>query len=326
MFKDRLKELRTKKGLSQQELADKIYVSRSAVNKWEMGNGVPSDTNLEALCEFFEVDEEWLFDRDDLKNSIDIKENEKNYFTLNIITLSLNLIYILVIVKNLFEKIGFKQDEYNVYDLFIPYEYVTIFILLSIPLIFSILFLLYYKNIINLKLNDVSIKRYLKIFIVFLSATFTLYMIFQFYRISYIYVYLNKEEKLGVIIQNIIFLFIISVILLFSLLKGKFLNIPSGIFTVISFFIFLIGFVFFIYALYYSPLVQQDDYSLTVFLGFIFNCIISFVGCNISIVSLIFGIKSKSKTVIIINASLITLFILMPILIQIILSNFVKIY
>ena len=33
MFKDKLKELRRKKGLSQQELADKIYVSRSAICK-----------------------------------------------------------------------------------------------------------------------------------------------------------------------------------------------------------------------------------------------------------------------------------------------------
>ena len=67
MFKDKLKELRRKKGLSQQELADKIYVSRSAICKWEMGNGVPSEINIEALCTFFEVDEEWLFDREDLK-------------------------------------------------------------------------------------------------------------------------------------------------------------------------------------------------------------------------------------------------------------------
>ena len=35
MFKDKLKELRKQKGLSQQELADKLFVSRSAVAKWE---------------------------------------------------------------------------------------------------------------------------------------------------------------------------------------------------------------------------------------------------------------------------------------------------
>ena len=34
MFKDKLKELREKEGLSQQELADKLFVSRSAIAKW----------------------------------------------------------------------------------------------------------------------------------------------------------------------------------------------------------------------------------------------------------------------------------------------------
>ena len=70
MFKDKLKELREKEGLSQQELADKLFVSRSAVAKWENGNGIPSDVNLDAICELFSVTEEWLLDRKELKNLI----------------------------------------------------------------------------------------------------------------------------------------------------------------------------------------------------------------------------------------------------------------
>ena len=70
MFKDRLKELREKAGLSQYELANKLFVSRSAVAKWENGSGIPSDTNLEAICNYFNVEEEWLLDRKDLKNHI----------------------------------------------------------------------------------------------------------------------------------------------------------------------------------------------------------------------------------------------------------------
>ncbi len=48
MFKDKLKELRMNKNLSQYELAEKIFVSRSTIAKWENGNGIPSDANLEA--------------------------------------------------------------------------------------------------------------------------------------------------------------------------------------------------------------------------------------------------------------------------------------
>ena len=70
MFKDKLKELREKEGISQQALADKLYVSRSAVAKWENGNGIPSDVNLETICKFFDVTEDWLLDRKELKNTI----------------------------------------------------------------------------------------------------------------------------------------------------------------------------------------------------------------------------------------------------------------
>ena len=67
MFKDKLKELRMQKGISQYELAENLFVSRSAIAKWENGNGIPSDVNLEAICEFFNVEEEWLLDRGDIK-------------------------------------------------------------------------------------------------------------------------------------------------------------------------------------------------------------------------------------------------------------------
>ena len=40
MFKDKLKELRMQKGISQYELAENLFVSRSAIAKWENGNPV----------------------------------------------------------------------------------------------------------------------------------------------------------------------------------------------------------------------------------------------------------------------------------------------
>lgn len=42
MFKNKLKELREKNNISQYQLAEKIFVSRSAVAKWENGLGMPS--------------------------------------------------------------------------------------------------------------------------------------------------------------------------------------------------------------------------------------------------------------------------------------------
>lgn len=52
-FADKLKELRKQKGISQEGLAEKIYVSRQAITKWESGNGIPDIENLIAISSLF---------------------------------------------------------------------------------------------------------------------------------------------------------------------------------------------------------------------------------------------------------------------------------
>ena len=52
---DRIQYLRKQKGYSQEELADKVGVSRQAVSKWESGASDPSTTNLMALAKLFGV-------------------------------------------------------------------------------------------------------------------------------------------------------------------------------------------------------------------------------------------------------------------------------
>ncbi len=54
-FKDKLKKLRTERSLSQQALADAIFISRSAVAKWENGLGMPSQDSLQALANYFGI-------------------------------------------------------------------------------------------------------------------------------------------------------------------------------------------------------------------------------------------------------------------------------
>lgn len=53
--KDVILELRTKKGLSQDELAEKVYVTRQAVSRWETGETVPNTETLKLLSHFFDV-------------------------------------------------------------------------------------------------------------------------------------------------------------------------------------------------------------------------------------------------------------------------------
>ena len=57
-FKERLKKARQEKQLSQQALADAIFVSRSAVAKWENGLGLPGESSYQALLDFFEFTQE----------------------------------------------------------------------------------------------------------------------------------------------------------------------------------------------------------------------------------------------------------------------------
>lgn len=47
--------LRDREGWSQEQLAEKIGVSRSTVAKWESGKGIPKIENLVVLCDIFQV-------------------------------------------------------------------------------------------------------------------------------------------------------------------------------------------------------------------------------------------------------------------------------
>ena len=54
-FHEKLQELRKSKGLTQEELAEALFVSRTAVSKWESGRGYPSIDSLKEISRFFGV-------------------------------------------------------------------------------------------------------------------------------------------------------------------------------------------------------------------------------------------------------------------------------
>jgi transcriptional regulator with XRE-family HTH domain len=106
MFRDKLKKLREDRKISQYELADLIHVSRGAVSKWERGKGIPSKCNLITLCQYFEVTEEELLDRNELileiEKSNKYKENIKYYLPcicISIVCLVLTALELFVFVR-----------------------------------------------------------------------------------------------------------------------------------------------------------------------------------------------------------------------------------
>ena len=65
-FNEKLQELRKQKKLTQEELAQHLFVSRTAVSKWESGRGYPSIDSLKAISTFFGVSIDELLSGDEI--------------------------------------------------------------------------------------------------------------------------------------------------------------------------------------------------------------------------------------------------------------------
>ena len=67
---ERIAACRKRKGLSQEELAERLYVTRQAISKWENGTSVPSIDTLCEISQMFEISFEeilGLFDKEKIE-------------------------------------------------------------------------------------------------------------------------------------------------------------------------------------------------------------------------------------------------------------------
>lgn len=78
-FNEKLQALRKQKGLTQEELAEALYVSRTAISKWESGRGYPSIDSLKAIAKFFHITVDELLSGDELLTLAE--ENTKQRIT-----------------------------------------------------------------------------------------------------------------------------------------------------------------------------------------------------------------------------------------------------
>ena len=72
-FSKKIQELRNKNKLTQEQFAEKLYVSRTAVSKWESGKGYPSIDSLKYISKIFNVSIDELLSNEEI---IDIAKNE----------------------------------------------------------------------------------------------------------------------------------------------------------------------------------------------------------------------------------------------------------
>lgn len=79
-FNKKLQELRRQKGLTQEELAEALYVSRAAVSKWESGRGYPNIDSLKAIAKLFSVTVDELLSGEELLSLAeqDAKQKQKS--------------------------------------------------------------------------------------------------------------------------------------------------------------------------------------------------------------------------------------------------------
>lgn len=76
-FHEKLQELRKERGLTQEELAEALYVSRTAISKWESGRGYPSIESLKEISKFYSITIDELLSGEKLL-SLAEKENKSN--------------------------------------------------------------------------------------------------------------------------------------------------------------------------------------------------------------------------------------------------------
>lgn len=80
-FNEKLQELRKQKGLTQEELAQALFVSRAAVSKWESGRGYPNIESLKAISKIFSVTVDELLSGEELLTiSEESARKKENHF------------------------------------------------------------------------------------------------------------------------------------------------------------------------------------------------------------------------------------------------------
>lgn len=76
-FNEKLQELRKQKGLTQEQLASVLYISRTAISKWESGRGYPSIDSLKDIARYFNISIDDLLSGEELIVIAEVDHKQK---------------------------------------------------------------------------------------------------------------------------------------------------------------------------------------------------------------------------------------------------------
>ena len=108
-FHEKLQELRKQKGLTQEELAESLYVSRTAISKWESGRGYPNIDSLKAISKFFSVTIDELLSGEEVLTIAEENQKQKEAYLRDMVFGLLDLSAAIVFFVPFF---GQKADDY----------------------------------------------------------------------------------------------------------------------------------------------------------------------------------------------------------------------
>lgn len=103
-FYEKLQELRKSRGLTQEELAEALYVSRTAVSKWESGRGYPSIDSLKEIAGFFSVSIDDLLSGEQLVTLAEKEKTVQLQGLRDLLTGILDLLSFLLVILPLYPK------------------------------------------------------------------------------------------------------------------------------------------------------------------------------------------------------------------------------
>ena len=117
-FNIKLQELRRQKGLTQEELAARLCVSRTAISKWESGRGYPNIDSLKAIAQVFSVTIDELLSGDELLNIAQQENKQKEKSTRDLVYGLLDIsVAILLFIPFFGQKIGDKVVQISLLSL-----------------------------------------------------------------------------------------------------------------------------------------------------------------------------------------------------------------
>lgn len=159
-FNEKLHELRKSRGLTQEELAEALFVSRTAISKWESGRGYPSIDSLKEISSFFSVTIDELLSGEKLI-FIAEKENKSNLQNVcELLTGILDIFSFLLIILPLYPRhIGNYISAISLFG----YSETTVFNQNVYWGIFTALMILGMIKIVMLQLKAVKGKKVLQI-------------------------------------------------------------------------------------------------------------------------------------------------------------------